>query len=53
MPGRLPSPSSDFRALAKRAAQIGAVLAVLCHLVPPHYRAVCTTLATLCTGGHP
>ena len=39
------------KAVAKRAAVAGFVLAVLCHLVPPDYRVVCETLSKLCTGG--
>jgi len=33
------------------AAATGIVLYVACQFVPDDYRAVCETLATLCTGG--
>lgn len=36
---------------AKRAAIFGAVLALVCHLLPPDYRAVCDVVATICRGG--
>jgi hypothetical protein len=37
--------------LMKRAAAIGALLAVLCHVLPPHYRYPCTKVARVCRGG--
>mgnify|MGYP001602139839 CR=1 FL=1 len=37
--------------VAKRAAQIGFVLAILCQFAPPNYRVVCEVLAKFCTGG--
>jgi hypothetical protein len=50
-----PSIVADFRRLARHAALVGFALALLCHLVPHDYRAVCRALATLCSsvaGGH-
>ena len=46
-----PSVVADFKRLAKHAATFGFVLAILCHLVPPQYRALCNQLATVCSGG--
>lgn len=37
--------------LMKRAAAVGALLAVLCHLLPPHYRYPCNAVARICRGG--
>ena len=34
--------------LVKWAAGAGATLAVICHLLPPHYRVPCDALAHLC-----
>lgn len=45
-----PSITEDAKKVAKRAAQLGAFLAIVCHLVPPDYRAVCNLVADLCTG---
>lgn len=47
-----PTIAEDFERLAKLAAKAGFWIAILCHVVPPQYRAVCDTLATLCTGGN-
>lgn len=33
----------------KHAALAGALLALLCPALPPHYRGVCDALATLCS----
>lgn len=41
------------RKWAKRAALIGVLIGLACHLVPPDYRAVCDALAALCTGSTP
>ncbi len=41
----------DAKRLAKLGAKYGAILALLCHLLPPHYRPVCDTLASLCGAG--
>ena len=43
--------AEDARKLARYAAWIGAILALVCHLVPPHYRAACEALAAICRGG--
>lgn len=32
-------------------ALFGAVLAVICHFVPPEYRAACNFIASVCSGG--
>ncbi len=37
--------------LYKRAAQVGLVLAFVCHFLPPDYRVVCETVARVCSGG--
>lgn len=45
--------SNDTRALArraKRAALLGAALAIVCHLLPSDYRAPCEVLLSVCTG---
>ncbi len=41
----------DRKKIAKRAALIGAVLAIICNLLPHEYRAVCHAIAQVCTGG--
>ena len=43
---------ADAKRLAGLAAKLGAALALLCHLLPPHYRPICDALASACTGGH-
>ena len=43
-----PSITEDAKKVAKRAAQLGALLAMVCHLVPPEYRAVCNLIADVC-----
>lgn len=40
-----------LKRLAKIAAAVGTILALVCHFIPPHYRAVCNAVAALCTGG--
>lgn len=50
-PKQPPNLVEDFRKLARWSATVGAILAVVCHLLPPQYRVVCTTLANFCTGG--
>lgn len=45
---------ADLKQLARfaiKSGAIGAVLALACHLLPPHYRAACSALASLCNGG--
>jgi hypothetical protein len=32
-------------------AIVGAVLALVCHFVPPKYQAVCNLVASICSGG--
>lgn len=46
-----PSLTSDLKRLWAAAVKIGAALAVVCHLLPPHYQAACHAISTLC-GGH-
>lgn len=46
-----PTITGDLRRLRRHAAVVGVVLAILCHIVPPEYRAACDALASLCTGG--
>jgi hypothetical protein len=43
--------SEDAKRTAKRSAAIGFVLAIICQLVPPDYRAVCDLIASVCRGG--
>lgn len=43
--------ADDVRRWARAAAKWGAVLAVLCHLLPQHYRPVCDQIAALCGAG--
>lgn len=40
---------ADVKKFYKHAAIIGAVLALLCHVVPPQYRVACDALARLCS----
>lgn len=35
--------------LIKAAAKLGAILAVVCHFLPPHYRLPCETVARVCS----
>jgi len=42
---------ADIRYLWRHAAAIGIVLAVLCHLVPPQYRALCDQVKSICSLG--
>lgn len=35
----------------RRAAIAGFVLALVCHSLPPHYRAVCEFISNACKGG--
>ena len=48
-----PSLIHDIKRLSRYASVLGAALAVLCHLLPPHYRAICDALAELCKGESP
>lgn len=50
---KLPTITDDAKRLAKRAAVFGAVLAMLCHLLPTEYRAPCAALASICKGEMP
>jgi hypothetical protein len=43
--------SATPAAWRKRAAAVGAMLALVCHLLPEEYREVCRALAAVCTGG--
>jgi hypothetical protein len=43
-----PKPFKKYRRIALIA---GAVIAVVCHFVPPEYKAVCKALSAVCTGG--
>lgn len=47
---KVPSLTEDAKRVAKWGAAIGCVLAVVCHMLPPEYRAVCTAIADLCRG---
>lgn len=42
---------ADLKRLSRHAAAFGFVLALLCHMLPPHYRAVCNQLVSLCSPG--
>lgn len=46
--------AADIKRLAGLAAKWGAVLAIICHLLPPHYRLPCEAVAKVChaVGGH-
>jgi len=46
-----PTIGEDLRRLRRYAAIAGMVLAIVCHIVPPKYRAACDALASICTGG--
>jgi hypothetical protein len=35
----------------RRAAIAGIVIGLLCHCLPPEYRAACETVSRICTGG--
>lgn len=39
---------ADIRRLWHHAALIGVALAIICRVVPPHYRVACDALAQLC-----
>jgi len=39
----------DAKRVAKLAAKLGAILAVVCHLLPPHYRVPCDAFARICS----
>ncbi len=41
----------ETKKVAKRAAQFGFVLGLICHFMPPEYRPICDLIAQLCTGG--
>jgi len=45
-----PNLLADAKAVSKKAAIAGAILAVLCHLLPPHYRVICDQVAAICRG---
>ena len=50
-----PSLSAEAMRVYRAALKYGALLALICHLLPPHsqYRAACSALASLCgAGGH-
>lgn len=38
----------DIRRFSKHAAALGFVIGLVCHLLPPQYRAVCNAIASLC-----
>lgn len=42
---------SRLKRLARISVAVGTLLAIACHFLPTHYRAVCNAVATLCTGG--
>lgn len=44
-----PTIRGDLVRFRKHAAVIGAMLAIICHIVPPDYRAVCDALASICS----
>lgn len=44
-----PKLTEDVKKAAKYGARIGAVLAVLCHLLPPEHRELCSTIVNLCS----
>jgi hypothetical protein len=49
-----PSIATDvarLKRIAGWAAAFGAVLALICGALPPHWRAPCQALASLCRGG--
>jgi len=41
----------DFRKWRKRAMILGALLALVCQMLPPDYHAVCKAVAKVCTAG--
>lgn len=45
-----PSFSDDVKKAARRAAKLGAVLGLSCHLLPTEYRVACEFLADVCRG---
>lgn len=47
---KVPSLTEDAKKFARRGAQLGAVLAVICNLLPHEYRAVCSAIADVCRG---
>lgn len=45
---KAPSLTEDAKKVVKRAAQLGAILAVVCNLLPPEHRVICHALADFC-----
>jgi hypothetical protein len=43
--------AKDAKKAVTFGARIGFALAIICHLVPHEYRAVCELIAKICTGG--
>ena len=39
---------ADWKRFSRFAAKLGIALAIICHMLPPHYRAPCDALAQLC-----
>lgn len=50
-PSTLVTDLRRLRKLRRHAVAVGAILAIVCHLIPPHYRVVCDLLASLCGAG--
>lgn len=45
-----PSLTEDAKRVARRAAQLGTVLAIVCNFLPHEYRTLCTVIADVCRG---
>lgn len=42
--------AEETKKVMKRAAQFGAVLAIVCQLLPHHYKVICEAVAQICRG---
>ena len=47
---RNPHLTEDVKKLAVLSAKYAFLLAIICHVLPPHYRPVCNALESLCSG---
>ncbi len=50
-PPKKPDFIADAKKLARWAAAFGALLAVVCHSLPPTWQAPCALLSQICKGG--
>lgn len=48
-PGGIAQLVADVKRLYGLAVKLGAILAVVCHILPPHYRVPCQAVAQFCS----